>query len=81
MPSRHAPLSRHHTNYFAVSRITPWKKGQSRHHANRLGYLLKMCSCKKENNGEDKKVQEIEMLFKIRLNVKIIKKYSLKRNR
>ena len=52
MPSRHAPLSRHHTNYFAVSRITPWKKGQSRHHANRLGYLLKMCSCKKENNGD-----------------------------
>ena len=31
-PSRQAPLSRHHANYIAVSRITPWKKGLSRHH-------------------------------------------------
>ena len=36
MPSRHAPLSRHHANSVAVLQfcwqIPPWKKGQSRHH-------------------------------------------------
>ena len=39
MPYRHAPLSRHHINYFAVSRITPRKNGQFRHHANHWAYL------------------------------------------
>ena len=31
MPSRHAPLSRHHANFVAVWQISPWKKGQPRH--------------------------------------------------
>ena len=33
MSLRHAPLSRHHTNYVAVWQISSWKMGQSRHHA------------------------------------------------
>ena len=33
MPSRHAPLSRYHTNSVAVWQISPWKMGQSHHHA------------------------------------------------
>ena len=36
-PSRHASLSRYYANNFAVSRITSWKNGQSRHHTNRWG--------------------------------------------
>ena len=36
-PSRNATLSCHHASYLAVLWITPWKNGQSRHHANRWG--------------------------------------------
>ena len=38
-PSRNATLSCHHASYLAVLWITPWKNGQSRHHANRWGCL------------------------------------------
>ena len=38
--SSHAPLSLHYTNYFAVSRITARKNGQSHHHINRWEYLI-----------------------------------------
>ena len=34
-------LSGHHVSYFAVSRTTSWKKGQSRHYANIWRCLIK----------------------------------------
>ena len=39
----------HHVNYFAFSGIMPWKKAQSRHHANRWGYLYNIYTLKKYN--------------------------------
>ena len=45
--TRHVPILRHHANYFAVTRITLYWKGQSHHHANCWGCLYYIV---KQNN-------------------------------